>query len=537
MCYRPRGEAEVGDELALIATDFTPVQARSRPTDAEASSAPLRASSYTIYVDLPNEPDAMLLVHGYSGAYDKVSRRVATFVRSLEATKPPRPLFGTWSPEPPLEGVLVPPSDEAIATLKRRGYLTTLTVDAEEQLLIRIAEDLHRKTARLPSYIFMPTYDCNLRCFYCFQDHMRTNPKFRPLLRTMDPATIDRIFAALPAIEARHGLTKNDEITRSIGFFGGEPLLEASRPAVERIIRSARTLGPASFWAVTNGTELDAYRDLLDPSTIRMIQITLDGPPREHDRRRIYADGSGSFERIAENITWALAAGVIVQVRLNVDRLNIDQLPELADAILARGWQEHRGFTAYTAPIQPANEKTDAKTTFSSWELDKSLNEMRQRYSQMSVIDRPDDRLKQQARRIFDGHVEPQLKSTVCGAHNGMYIFDAFGDIYACWERTGDPQVRIGRVLEDGNVDLGGRLAELWRSRNVTTNPICLKCRYNLYCGGGCAVLAEGQHAGQMMTNYCDGFAARFRSMVAEAYVEHTAGTPLTTRDDRVCDL
>ncbi len=29
----------------------------------------------------------------------------------------------------------------------------------------------------------------------------------------------------------------------------------------------------------------------------------------------------------------------------------------------------------------------------------------------------------------------PMMKASFCGAHNGMYIFDAFGDIYACWER------------------------------------------------------------------------------------------------------
>lgn len=497
----------------------------------------LRASSYTIYVDLPAEPDAMLLVHGYSGAYDKVSRRVATYVRSLETAKPPRPLFGTWSPEPPVEGIVAAPSDEAIETLKRRGYLTTLTVEAEEQLLTRVAEDLHRKTARLPSYIFMPTYNCNLRCFYCFQDHMRTDPRFRPLLRTMDGAVIDRIFDAIPAIEARHGLSPDEVLTRTIGFFGGEPLLASSRPAVERIIERARALGPATFWAVTNGTELGAYEDLLEPSTIRMVQVTLDGPPREHDLRRVYPDGRGSFDQIAANVSRALAAGVSVQVRLNVDRRNIADLPELANVIISHGWHEQRGFVAYTAPIQPANDKTDARTTFSSWELDKALNELRDRHPDMKVIDRPDDRLKQQARRIFSDHSEPQFKSTFCGAHNGMYIFDAFGDIYACWERTGDPQIRIGRVLEGGEVELGGKLAELWRSRNVTTNPICRKCRYNLYCGGGCAVLAEGQHGGQMMTNYCDGFAARFRSMVAEAYLDHTGGVAAAVKDDRVCDL
>ena len=33
-----------------------------------------------------------------------------------------------------------------------------------------------------------------------------------------------------------------------------------------------------------------------------------------------------------------------------------------------------------------------------------------------------------------------------------MYVLDAFGDIYACWERTGDPSMRIGTITGDGDV-------------------------------------------------------------------------------------
>ena len=60
----------------------------------------LRTSSYTIYVDLPGNDEEMLLVQTYTGAFDRVSRRVATYVRSLEAGRPPKPLYGDWTPEP-----------------------------------------------------------------------------------------------------------------------------------------------------------------------------------------------------------------------------------------------------------------------------------------------------------------------------------------------------------------------------------------------------------------------------------------------------
>ena len=81
------------------------------------------ADNFTIYVDLPNNGNK-LLVHGYTGAYDKVSHGVANYLRSLESVYPPQPLYGEWSPNAPITGEIVPPSEEAIKVLKRRGYLT-----------------------------------------------------------------------------------------------------------------------------------------------------------------------------------------------------------------------------------------------------------------------------------------------------------------------------------------------------------------------------------------------------------------------------
>src|SRR2546430_14688714 len=94
---------------AMVREPTLMVKGQEWRDEATTNGDALRASSYTIYVDLPNEPDAMLLVHGYSGAYDKVTRRVATYVRSLETGKPPRPLFGTWSPEAPIDGAVIRP--------------------------------------------------------------------------------------------------------------------------------------------------------------------------------------------------------------------------------------------------------------------------------------------------------------------------------------------------------------------------------------------------------------------------------------------
>jgi uncharacterized protein len=275
----------------------------------------------------------------------------------------------------------------------------------------------------------------------------------------------------------------------------------------------------------------------LGPKKIASIQITLDGPPCEHDRRRIYADGSGSYEKIARNITMALDKGVAVSVRLNIDRNNVTQLPELAELMHSQGWSRYRNFSSYTAAIHAGNENTPKTVTFDSWELDQAQAELEKSFPPMSVIDRPNDGIKYGARHIFSdvGKQGPNLKESFCSAHSGMYIFDAFSDIYACWERTGDPSVRIGHINDDGSLQMNAQIVEMWRSRTVTTNPVCRKCRYALHCGGGCAVLAAGK-TGKYHMNFCDGFASVFREGVAEAYLEHVAGAPMRGGTGRVCD-
>ena len=485
----------------------------------------LRASSYTIHVDLPSESARVMLVHGYTGAYDLVSAGVAAYVRSLDA-KPPKPLVGEWI-EPALHpGEVTTPPAELLERLIARGYLTELSREDERARYERIVDTLDRRAKRgTPSYVIMPTYNCNLRCSYCFQDHMRTDVRFEPLLRTMTPAVIDRLFDAMAPIEARHALTPHDEYVPRVCFFGGEPLLRRSRPVIERIIAKAQASGRSfRFSAVSNMTECDAYLDLLGPHAIATIQVTIDGPAAEHDRRRIHADGSGSFEQIAANVDAALERGANVDARMNIDRGNVDLLPELARTYERLGWSAHPNFSAYVAPIHAANAQTDKQTTFNSAQLRAQVRRLREHHPEMAIIGTPDDGLRGQIIDIFNkaGDPLPIFKTSYCGAHTGMYVIDPFGDIYACWERTGDRNIRIGWLTDDGPQFVADRLSA-WRSRTVATNETCAQCRYSMYCGGGCAVYAEGVH-GTMYGNYCDAFGRRFRETVAEAYAMYRSG-------------
>lgn len=505
----------------------------------------LRTSSYTIFVPLRSNSDEVLLVHGYTGAYNKVARSVATYLHSLELEPPAKPLHGDWVEEPSAShadnvGIPEPPSPRTLEALKKRGFLTEMGINEEVGYFARAVKRLHSRPS-LPHYIVMPTYNCNLRCSYCFQDHMRTNPAFAHLLKTMTPAMADRMFVAFGKIEAAHGVPNGQKVTRRIGFFGGEPLLAQNRGIVEYIMDKAQAEGSASFWAVSNATELEAFEDILGPTGIQEVQITMDGPPAEHDKRRIYADGSGSFDRIARNVDRCLDRKVTVSMRMNIDRDNILFLPDFARSVVERGWNKRVGFSIYAAPITNYSRSVTLvqlrERYFTSWELDEALTELREREPDVKVVFRPTDQMQARAYAIFEskGGGIDGLKTSFCGAHSGMYIFDAFGDVYACWERTGDSSVRLGRVLESGDLELNDGMVRLWRTRTPASNPTCRKCRYALHCGGGCAVLAEGRN-GKIHSNHCDGFAERFRYSVAEAYMAYVSGNRLGNQA-RVCDL
>lgn len=256
----------------------------------------IRTSSYVIYVDLPDESDYILAVHGYTGAYDRISKEVAAYLRSLETGPPPAPLYGKWSPQPVAEAKARPPSEETKRLLLKRGYLTERSAEEEEDFLGQLASQHHRDQQRKAlAFIVMPTYDCNLRCPYCFQDHMRTDPAWRQRLAEMSRPAVDRMCKAWLEIERRHGVSSQRR--RNITFFGGEPLLEQLRPLIEYILERAGEMGDFRAHAVTNATDLAAFEDLLGPEGIEKLQITLDGPRAEHDLRRIYPDGRGSIRK------------------------------------------------------------------------------------------------------------------------------------------------------------------------------------------------------------------------------------------------
>ena len=188
---------------------------------------------------------------------------------------------------------------------------------------------------------------CNFACVYCYEGTQKSN-------RVMDAETADRAIAFL---KSRFGEGKEELI---LYFYGGEPLLD---PAT--IKRFAGELKPFAegrgakfkFNLVTNGSLLtrQLVEELL-PFGLAGAKVTLDGPRENHDRFRPFRNGTGSFDRIVENVK-SCADLVRISISGNFDRDNYRLFPEMIGALAASGLGPEKIRSMFFGPIQQVNDE------------------------------------------------------------------------------------------------------------------------------------------------------------------------------------
>ena len=137
--------------------------------------------------------------------------------------------------------------------------------------------------------IIMPTEKCNFRCFYCYEDF------------ELGHMSAELVEAIKRLISRRWESLK----TMEISWFGGEPL--NAMPIVYDIMAYAHRTRPDGAILIshmtTNGYKLNKrnFIGLLDHG-VTSYQITLDGDRDDHDKRRVLANGKGTFDIILSNL-------------------------------------------------------------------------------------------------------------------------------------------------------------------------------------------------------------------------------------------
>lgn len=202
-----------------------------------------------------------------------------------------------------------------------------------------IVNDLNSDTASLKAkysklrkndefrLMLLPSYDCNLSCWYCTQHHKNTH---------MSKETIESVKRHIIS-----SLSKGTFKYFHLSWFGGEPLLEAG--IIIDIGGFAKKFCKENniiFYShiTTNGTLLNKQliSELYDAG-VRSYQITIDGNKRKHDQVKVLKSGS-AYDAIMANIICIIRnhddTHCILRYNYSSKNLDVDViLKELDDAL------------------------------------------------------------------------------------------------------------------------------------------------------------------------------------------------------------
>jgi len=360
------------------------------------------------------------------------------------------------------------PEDKEEATLYHAlltdGYLVKDVNEESErkESILSYLRNTHLKQRnKFFAITFIPTYECNFRCSYCYEAGNVSYDNQMPK---------EMVDAALAITD--------DKTLTEVQLFGGEPLLPKNREIVEHIFSRCKD---KRFQIVTNGYTLLDYIDILAGHNFRHIQVTLDGGLETHNRKRYLYDGTPTFVRIIEGIEACLAKKIPIHIRMNVEECNIEECINLRDDLLGK-WREFESIISFElAPLFQLGSESRQYIIERLTEEDanKPLDEFTKANSILASF-----------RPIIDYFLtgkQPKPTYAFCHAHGGNVFVDSLGDIYTCILSLGQKELSVGTYYPEVKWKENSILM-----RNIENIPACLNCKYALICGGGCPMLLDG---------------------------------------------
>ena len=416
-------------------------------------------SDYVIFGK--NKDDDYILIHSYLGNVDILEKKYADIlVKCKEKNTKVN------------EGIL---PQEIYAQLKRKGYIVE-NKSYDKERYLKIANKLKEISVKKSiNYTIIPSYECNFRCSYCFELESvgkTTNNKIMP------KKNVDYIFNDIDK-------KISDKKKISIILFGGEPLLVQNKEINEYIVKNAEKRN-LKVSAISNGYELDNYIDIFAKGNFDSIQVTLDGDEEVHDSRRYRVGKKPTFKKIIENIDKVLKVekGPEITVRINVDKNNFNSVKNLFELFKEKKWIENKKFSFYTKSVhacyaKPSEKVYDSDVIDNVKVFNDTLENMKCNIQYRRMIS--------DIKSIFSTKNKlGTLRTSACGAVNGMQVIDAYGYIYACYEEVDTKENAIGYINPDTGEFIYNTKRKIWLNRHVQNIDECSKCSYSLICAGGC---------------------------------------------------
>jgi len=366
-------------------------------------------------------------------------------------------------------------STEFRNNLEKQGYLVD---EKEEEKLYRekYLDFVDTRDEDEVQLFFVPNYSCNFACTYCYQD------EYTYARQELTHEVIDAFFNYI-----------NSEFAgrkKYLTVFGGEPLLNS--PKQKELISYLLDLANKSnleVCFVTNGYSLIDYIEILKKARIREIQVTLDGKGKVHDKRRFLKGGGVTFDKIVGGIDACLANELPVNLRMVVDKENIDGLPEMAQFAIDKGWTGNEFFkTQLGRNYELHHCQETSEKLFSRISLYETIYDQVKEHPYIVEFYKPAYSI---SRFLSETGSLPDPLFDACPACKTEWAFDYTGHIFSCTATVGKANESLGTFYPE--VSRKVEMIEAWENRDVTSITECSSCSMQLACGGGCGSVAKNR--------------------------------------------
>lgn len=365
-----------------------------------------------------------------------------------------------------------------------RSYLTDPDIE-KKVFKFAYLDFLEKREEDEIQLFFVPNYACNFACSYCYQEG------YEPVKQTLNTAVIDAFFNYIGKEFAGR--------KKYITVFGGEPLMpgENQRKLITHLLKKSNE-SELDVAFVTNGYTLSEYIDLLKTAHIREVQVTLDGTDDIHNQRRYLHGKLPTFDKIVGGIDACLAAHININLRMVVDKDNIDNLPVLAQFAIDKGWTKSPYFKTQIGrnyELHVCNSSPDK--LFDRVNLYQHIYKLLKEHPHIAEFYKPGFSI---SKHIAENGQLPAPLFDSCPACKTEWAFDYTGTIYSCTATVGKKGEELGTFYPI--VTKNEQTIETWQNRDITTIEQCRSCDVALACGGGCASVAKNKN-GHVNTPDC----------------------------------
>ncbi len=321
-------------------------------------------------------------------------------------------------------------------------------------------------------FLFDVTFDCTLRCRYCYNEFYAKREK-KHIDKELAKFFLDKIFDYLEK--------KRDMRFRLI-FHGGEPMLHPE--TVEFICRYIERNDFLPFAHI--GMQSNAT--VVSMKLIRVLRkynvhvgVSIDGTEDIHNKLRVFPNGKGSFDRTVEGIRLMQKHGVKVGPLTVLTKYNAHRIDEVYRFLMNLGLNNSGIVFCFNRP-----EYIPTPEQYSIFAHKTALTVLREmakgRYFSVREFEYV-------IKHILTPNRWGCWSSPCMGAREFISITYT-GDTFPC-NRINVQEWNLGNLFDKDFKDIErGRKAKEWRSRFWRNIKECSECIIGAICQGYCASTA-----------------------------------------------